>query len=262
MTLARRLGCALIAALVGLAEPVFGEGIAPDERRSTYAIMAPETRKLQDDETRNPGMLWALDGEALWDQPAGQSGKACATCHGAAVQSMRGVAARYPRFDAAAGRVLNVEQRINLCRVRQQSAPQLAMESRELLALSAFVGLQSRGMPIDVDAAGGAEAAYASGRRLFFQRFGQLDLSCAHCHDERWHRKLGGVRIPQAHPTGYPIYRLEWQAMGSLARRLRNCLTGVRAEPFALESQEYVDLELYLKVRAKGLAIETPAVRP
>jgi sulfur-oxidizing protein SoxA len=136
------------------------------------------------------------------------------------------------------------------------------MDSRELLALSVFVGLQSRGLPIDVDTSGAAAPSHDAGRRLFFQRFGQLDLSCAQCHDERWHRKLGGVRIPQAHPTGYPIYRLEWQGMGSLARRLRNCMTGVRAEPFAPDSQEYIDLELYLKARAKGLSVETPAVRP
>src|SRR5256885_16986097 len=38
--------------------------------------------------------------------------------------------------------------------------------------------------------------------------------------------------IPQAHPTGYPLYRLEWQNLGSLQRRLRNCLVGIRAEPY------------------------------
>ena len=68
--------------------------------------------------------------------------------------------------------------------------------------------------------------------------------------------------IPQAHPTGYPIYRLEWQGMGTLERRLRNCITGIRAEPFPPGAAEWVELELYLAERARGMPLETPAVRP
>ena len=66
----------------------------------------------------------------------------------------------------------------------------------------------------------------------------------------------------RAHPTGYQIYRLEWQGMGGLQRRLRNCMTAVRAEPFAYGSDEYTALELYLMQRAAGMALEAPAVRP
>ena len=62
---------------------------------------------------------------------------------------------------------------------------------------------------------------------------GQLNLSCAQCHDDNWGKRLAGSVIPQAHPNGYPIYRLEWQSVGSLQRRLRNCIFGMRAEPFA-----------------------------
>ena len=68
--------------------------------------------------------------------------------------------------------------------------------------------------------------------------------------------------IPQAHPTGYPIYRLEWQAVGSLERRLRNCLVGIRAEPYEYGAPELVDLELYLMSRAAGMKMDAPAVRP
>ena len=68
--------------------------------------------------------------------------------------------------------------------------------------------------------------------------------------------------MPQAHPTGYPIYRLEWQSLGSLQRRLRNCMIGLRAEPYAYGAPEYVDMEVYLMWRARGMTLETPAVRP
>ena len=68
--------------------------------------------------------------------------------------------------------------------------------------------------------------------------------------------------MPQAHPTGYPIYRLEWESLGSLQRRLRNCLVGMRAETPEYGAPELVDLELFLLWRARGMQIETPAVRP
>jgi sulfur-oxidizing protein SoxA len=128
--------------------------------------------------------------------------------------------------------------------------------------MSAFVGLQSRGMPVIPDADPRLAPHREAGRERYHRRMGQLDLACSSCHDERWGRRLGGTVIPQAHPTGYPIYRLEWQALGSLQRRLRNCMTGVRAEPFEYGALEYVQLELYLQWRSAGLPAETPAVRP
>ena len=133
---------------------------------------------------------------------------------------------------------------------------------RLLVALAAYVGLQSRGMPIEVANDERTKPFLDAGRDLFTRRQGQLDLSCAQCHDDNWGQKLAGAPVPQAHPTGYPLYRLEWQTLGSLQRRLRNCLVGMRAEPYAFGAPEYVDLELYLMWRARGLPMETPAVRP
>ena len=232
------------------------------ERRSGYEFMGRETRAMQDDDATNPGMLWVLDGEALWNGKAGRAERACADCHGDASASMKGVAARYPAFDAAKGKPVNLEQRINACRVERQQAAPLAYESRALLALTAWVGRQSRGLPVNVSADEKTRPFIEAGRAAFNRRVGQLNIACAQCHDERSGEKLAGNPIPQAHPTGYPIYRLEWQGVGSLQRRLRNCMIGVRAEPYEYGSPEFVDLELYLMWRARGMKIETPAVRP
>jgi sulfur-oxidizing protein SoxA len=226
------------------------------ERRSGYDFMGRETRAMQDDDATNPGMLWVLDGEALWNRKAGAADKACAGCH----QSMKGVAARYPALHS--GKLINLDQRINLCRTEQQKAPALQLEGRELLALSAYIGRQSRGLPIEIAVPEKAKPFLESGRAAFNRRQGQLNLACAQCHDALPGNKLAGNPIPQAHPTGYPIYRLEWQGLGSLQRRLRNCMIGVRAEPYAYGSPEFVELELYLMWRARGMKLETPAVRP
>lgn len=132
-----------IAAILLVTGPALLAGeIPPDARRSGYAFMGPDTRAMQDDDTANPGMLFVLDGEQLWKKTTGAADKACADCHGDARSSMKGIAARYPAFDKALGRPVTLDQRINLCRADHQQATPLPYESRDLLALSAFVGHQ------------------------------------------------------------------------------------------------------------------------
>jgi L-cysteine S-thiosulfotransferase len=236
--------------------------IVPEARRSGLDFAAPETRAMQDDDTTNPGMLWVLQGETLWGTKTGDAGRSCADCHGDARVSMKGVAARYPAFDQALARPLDLEQRINQCRTEHQRAEPLGWESGDLLALTAFVANQSRGLPISARSDPQLRPAVDLGAELFHRREGQLNLSCSQCHDDNWGKRLAGNVIPQAHPSGYPLYRLEWQSLGSLQRRLRNCLSGMRAEPYPYGAPEYAALELYLRSRAAGLPVETPAVRP
>jgi sulfur-oxidizing protein SoxA len=257
-----RLLLAAASILLHFTQSVSAAGIPPGERRSGYEFMSRETRAMQDDDTTNPGVLWVLDGEALWNRPAGATGQACAGCHGDARGSMKGVASRHPAWDAASGRPLDLEQRINACRSGRQRAAPFAHESRDLLALTAYIARQSRGMPIEIAIDEKMKPFLEAGRGAFDRRQGQLNLACTQCHDDHWGKKLAGNTIPQAHPTGYPLYRLEWQALGSLQRRLRNCMVGMRAEPYPYGAPEFVDLELYLMWRARGMKIEAPAVRP
>lgn len=209
---------------------------------------------MQQDDAQNPGMLWVAEGEALWVQ-------GCAGCHGDAKHSMRGVAARYPAIDQSTGRLLNLDGRVRQCQSERMKADPAPYESRVLLSLTAFVAHQSRGLPIDVAVDGPAASHWEAGKAAFEQRIGQLNLSCKNCHEDNWGKKLKGDTISQGHPAGYPLYRLDWNGLGSLQRRLRFCNTGVRAEPFAFGAPEYVELELYLAWRARGMQLETPAVR-
>jgi len=236
--------------------------IAPEQRRSGADFMSPSTQAMQKDDTSNPGMLSALEGESLWNAPAGNEAKSCASCHGKAEASMKGVAARYPAFHEKSSKPVDLQGRINLCRQQQQKSAPLKPESRELLSLSTYVALQSRGEPVSPDRDPRLEPFRARGETLWRQRLGQLNFSCAQCHDDNWGRRLGSAPIPQAHPNGYPVYRLEWQGMGSLQRRFRNCMNGVRAEPFPFGADEFVALELFLMSRAAGMPMESPGVRP
>lgn len=255
LTLASALALTSVGAQPGL-----------DTRRSGFDDMGAATQAMQRDDSQNPAMLWLKDGEALWATPPTPSrqanAKTCLGCHASAESSMRGVASRYPAFDNGLNRPVNLTQRINLCRERHQGAPPWAPESQALLSLETWVAYQSRGMPIAPPTDARLAPFMARGATLFNQRIGQLDLSCAQCHDQYAGRRLGGSLIPQGHPTAYPLYRLEWQALGSLTRRLRACMTGVRAEPLAAHSVGMVELELFLASRAMGMPLETPGVRP
>lgn len=255
-------------------------------RHSGYADMSAATQAMQRDDAANPAWLWVEDGRQRFAAK-------CARCH--EVAAMAGVAARYPAWDERLRRPLTLGQRIADCHRRhvrdtrerrdargagdardahdthdagdagdasRNGPPPLPPEDETRLALETFVALQSRGWPIAPPADARLAAWRERGREIFTQRMGQLDLSCAQCHEQYAGRRLAGSVIPQGHPTGYPIYRLEWQGLGSLQRRLRGCLVGVRAEPFAADGEEATALEVFLMSRAAGLPMETPAVRP
>ncbi len=246
----------LLAASALMAAP---EGVI-NSKQSSYELMTAENKAMQDDPSLNPAMFWVAEGESLWQTKSGPKNIACASCHSDAKKSMRGVATQFPKM--IKGKLQTLEGQINQCRSATQGAPALAYESKELLALTAYVAIQSKGMPIAVKETPANQGQLKKGQQWFKERMGQLNLSCAQCHEERSGLKLGGSLIPQGHPNAYPIYRLEWQTLGSLQRRLRNCMSGVRAQQFEYGSPEMAQLELFLMWRARGMLLEAPGVRP
>tara|TARA_R110001606_G_scaffold263877_1_gene412515 strand:+ start:2505 stop:3287 length:783 start_codon:yes stop_codon:yes gene_type:complete len=248
---------ALIAACSPSATQTAGSDLPAADVRSGYTFLTTETQAMQDDSFANPGFLWVDRGATLFEDQSGGA-PSCASCHSA---GLAGVAATYPAMDEASGNLLNLEGRINQCRIRHQTLPALDYESDDLLALTAFVASQSAGMPVSAFADGAAATHYQNGRDYFFTRRGQFNLSCHQCHDQNWGKRLRGDTISQGHGNGFPAYRLEWQTLGSLQRRIRDCDAGVRAEPRAFGDPAYIDLELYLSSRASGLDMESPAIR-
>ncbi len=233
--------------------------------KSGISFASEEIRKLQDDELGNPALLLVDQARALWSQAPLAStsspakGKACAECHGK-VESMKGVATRYPQVLEKHG-LTNLEGRINLCRAEQQGQAAWAYETPQLLGMTALIASQSKGQSNQSSIEGSAKASFEAGHNLYYERMGQMNLSCAHCHEKSAGRRLLAEVISQGHPNAYPIYRLEWQATGSLHRRFRSCLNGVKAELWPQGSPQFLNLELFLAWRSQGLGIETPGVR-
>jgi sulfur-oxidizing protein SoxA len=232
-----------------------------EDRRSGYTYLSEENRRLQDDDFANPGLLWAEHGRELWGQADGAAAMSCASCHGDAAESMRGVRTRYPRFDPTHGKLINLEQQINRCRAERLHAPPYPYESEALLALTTFVGWQSRGLPIDVRIDGPAQPFFEAGKAFFLRRRGQLDLACHHCHDQQAGQRLRGDVVSQGHTNGFPVYRHTRQTLGSTHRMFVWCNVSIRAEASAYGADDYINLELFLAWRSRGLPVETPAVR-
>jgi sulfur-oxidizing protein SoxA len=256
-----RLIALLAIAVVHVASPVFAQQSRPEPAMSGQAFQSAETRRLEADEAQNPAMLWIEEGARLWARPEGSSGRSCESCHGPSASALKGSAAHHPRFDRTAGILINIEGQINRCRQINQAASPYSYESDELLALTTLVAHQSRGIPRKVDITGPAKQYFETGRTFWQTRQGQLNLACTQCHDSNSGRMLRGDRVSQGQSDGWPAYRLEWQSLGSLHRRLRACSLGVRAEVLDYGAPEYLALELYLAWRGEGLPYSAPGVR-
>ena len=194
--------------------------------------LGPQTRAMQEDDLPTPACCGCSTarrcGRSRPVPPAGPAPTATVPRRKACAGSRRDIPPSTPTHRLPSRSTGASSAAAAIVRVRHRSPP----ENDDRLAILAFVAHQSRGLPIAVPDDERLRPAITRGRALFERRQGQLGLSCADCHDRHAGQRLGGSMIPPAHPTGYPVYRLEWQALGSLQRRLRNCMTGVRAEPY------------------------------
>jgi sulfur-oxidizing protein SoxA len=272
------MGCAAAAATAALAEPdmtavleIDGEVIRTinptpadgnplRELISGWHFRNPDTRDLQADDFENPAMVYVEHGLELWETPMGTSNQSCADCHGEP-ESFRGLRAGMPKWSEAAGKPMTLEQWINWSLVEHAGAEPWKWESQEMLGMTALIALQSRGMPVDVETDGPMAEWWKRGEEMYYTRTGQLDFSCANCHEENNGRMLRADHLSQGHSNGFPLYRLKWQSLGTIHRRLEGCITDTRAETYPRGSDELVALELYVAWRGEGLAVEAPAVR-
>lgn len=228
---------------------------------SGWRFRNAETQALQTDDFENPAMIFAEYGEELWSTADGESGKSCADCHGDASESMKGFRAGLPKWHDGKDTLFTLEDFINWSREEHQGAKPWKWESQEMLAMTSFVALQSRGMPVTVKTDGKAAEWWEKGKELYYTRVGQLDMACAHCHETNYGNMIRADHLSQGQINGFPVYRLKWQGMGSIHRRFKGCMDNIRATPYKRGSDEFTALELYLASRGQGLSVESPSLR-
>jgi L-cysteine S-thiosulfotransferase len=238
------------------------EGLPFDEALSGWLFREAETRELEADSFQNPGMLYVERGEEIWNAVDGTMGKSCASCHNDAAESMKGIAANYPKWDADAKRPINIELQIDKCRVEDMGAEAYKFDAEEQKALTTVVKYQSLGTPVKLDLAQGElQSWWDRGKDYYYTRFGQLNLACASCHEANAGQYIRADHLSQGQVNGFPTYRLKQADMVSLHNRFRGCVRDTRAETPKAFSDDLMALEVYVTWRGAGLSVETPSVR-
>ncbi|MEQ8902468.1 MAG: sulfur oxidation c-type cytochrome SoxA [Roseovarius sp.] len=240
--------------------PASVEGALP-EVISGWHFRGTETRAMQADDFDNPGMIFVEQAMDAWDTVEGEAGNSCASCHGDAEESMKGVRAVYPKWNEDAGEVRTLEMQVNACRTENMKAEPLKYTGTEMTSMLALISSVSRGMPINVATDGPVAETWEQGKELYYTRTGQLELSCANCHEDNYGRMIRADHLSQGQINGFPVYRLKNTKLNAVHARFKGCVRDTRAETFSPGSPEFVALELYVASRGNGLSVEGPSVR-
>lgn len=231
-----------------------------DEIRSGWTFRTKETQAFQMDDFDNPGMIFVDQALDTWETVDGAAGKSCASCH-EGPESMAGMRASMPKWNEDAGAVWTMEMYINDCRENRMQADAWGWKSQPMLNMNALISLQSRGMPVDVKIDGPAQSTWEKGKEMYYTRYGQLELSCANCHEQNYDNYIRADHLSQGQINGFPVYRLKQANLITSHNRFKGCIRDTRAETFSEGSPEFVALELYVSSRGNGLSVEAPSVR-
>lgn len=225
---------------------------------SGWRFRTPETQTLEMDDFDNPAFVFVEQGMDLFETVDGSAGKACISCH-TDVEDFKGLRAALPRVQN--GKLVAMADLVNECRTEQMGAEAWTWSGGEMTAMTALIGLQSRGMPVDVKIDGEAAPYWEKGKELYYTRVGQLDMACANCHENYYGTMIRADHLSQGQINGFPTYRLKNAKLNSVHGRFKGCMKNIRATPFKEGGDEFKALELYLASRGQGLSIETPSVR-
>jgi len=225
---------------------------------SGWRFRSGETQALETDDFDNPAFVFVDQGIDLFDKVDGTEGKACSSCH-ENVEDFAGLRTQLPRVQD--GELVAMEDLVNSCRTERMGAEPWKWSGGQMTAVTALIGLQSRGMPIDVTIDGEAAPFWEQGKDLYYTRVGQLDMSCSNCHEDNYGVMIRADHLSQGQINGFPTYRLKNAKLNSVHGRFKGCMKNIRATPFAEGGAEFKALELYLASRGQGLSVETPSVR-
>lgn len=227
---------------------------------SGWHFREDDTQSMQADTFDNPGMIAVDQAMDSWNTVEGSAEKSCASCH-EGPESMEGVRAVYPKWNEEAGEVRTLAMQINDCRTNQMGADAYKYDSSPMAAMEALIAVQSRGMPVNVAIDGPVAETWEQGKELYYTRTGQLELSCANCHEDNYGNYIRADHLSQGQINGFPTYRLKNAKLNTVHGRFKGCVRDTRAETYAPGSPEFVALELYVASRGNGLSVEGPSVR-
>lgn len=227
---------------------------------SGWLFRESDTRAMQADDFDNAGMLGVEAAMDVWNAEDGTEGKACATCH-EDVASMKGLRTQMPKYNEAKATMYTMEMYINDCRTERMGAEAWGWDDAAMINMTALISSVSRGLPMSVATDGPAAPFWEKGKEMYYTRYGQLELSCANCHEDNFGNFIRADHLSQGQINGFPVYRLKDAKLSSIHNRFKGCIRDTRAETFKAGSPEFIALELYVASRGNGLSVEGPSVR-
>ena len=260
---------ALLSALLLLATPIAMAQKTASQGIDEYRAM------LQDG---NPADLFEAKGEDLWRQKRGPKNVSLEKCDlGKGAGVVKGVFVELPKYFADTNRVQDLESRLLTCMETLQglSAAEIAKtpfgrgEQNNVTALATWIAAESKGMRFELSQSHPQERVfYEVGKRLFFQRGGTHDFSCASCHGEEGKRiRLQDLPMLTKNPgdglgfAAWPAYRVSNGQMWGMQQRLNDCYRQQRFPFPGFASDATIALSSYLGVNAKGAASIAPAIK-
>ena len=266
----RKTRLALLAtlALGGLAAPAWAQKSATQSIEEYRAM-------LQDG---NPADLFEAKGESLWKQKRGPKNASLEQCDlGKGPGVVKGAFVELPRFFKDTGRMQDLESRLLTCMETLQgfNAADIAKtpfgrgEQNNVTALATWISAESKGMKFNLPQSHPQEKVfYEVGKRLFFQRGGPHDFSCASCHGEEGKRirlqDLPDLRKNPGDGVGFgawPAYRVSNGQMWGMQQRLNDCYRQQRFPYPGFGSDVTIALGVYLGVNSQGSATATPTIK-
>lgn len=227
---------------------------------SGWLFREDDTRSMQKDDFDNPGMVFVDRGLDSWNAAQGKNGESCAGCH-QGPESMAGLRAVMPRVDEKTGNLMIMEDYVNGCVTERMGLEAWGMTSNKMKDMLALISMQSRGEVVNVAIDGAAAPFYEKGKEIYYTRYGQLEMSCANCHEDNYGNFIRADHLSQGQVSGFPVYRLKDAGLVSAQQRFVGCVRDTRAETFKAGSDEFKALELYVASRGNGLSTEGVGVR-
>ena len=227
---------------------------------SGWHFREDDTRSMQKDDFDNPGMVFVDRGLDNWNAALGKNGESCAGCH-QGPESMAGLRAVMPRVDDKSGKLTIMEDYVNGCVTERMGLEAWGLTSGPMKDMLALIAMQSRGEVQNVAIDGAAAPFYEQGKEIYYTRYGQLEMSCANCHEDNYGNYIRADHLSQGQISGFPVYRLKDAGLVTAQQRFVGCVRDTRAETFKAGSDEFKALELYVASRGNGLSIEGVGVR-
>jgi sulfur-oxidizing protein SoxA len=226
----------------------------------------------------NPADLFEAKGEDLWKQKRGPKAASLEKCDlGKGPGVFKGAFVELPRFFADTKKVQDLESRLLTCMETLQgfNATEIAAtpfgkgEQNNMTALATWISAESKGQKFNVPQVHGQEKVFFEvGKRLFFQRGGPHDFSCASCHGQDGTRiRLQDLPNLTKNPgdgigvAAWPAYRVSNGQMWGMQQRLNDCYRQQRFPYPGFGSDATIALGVYLGVNSRGSASVAPAIK-